>query len=123
MQWNCPHCGISLAIASESLGTGWSFSRCYKCGAFALVRKTEVNVIKVDKAPPGERIPLLPEAVETPNLGLFSKSATDKLIEHAERATARHPDHGPSLPAVPGFPEPLGKFPRKQRSSKNFLSV
>jgi hypothetical protein len=81
MQWSCPHCGVHLAISDETLGTGWSFSRCYKCGGFALVRKTEINVIKVDKAPPGEKV-LLPEASGDPTNGLMSEKATQKYVKH-----------------------------------------
>ncbi len=82
MQWCCPHCGINLAISDEKVSAGWSFSRCYKCGGFALIRKAEISVIKVDKAPPGEKV-LLPEATENPHLGLVSESANQKLIQHA----------------------------------------
>lgn len=77
MRWNCPHCGVALAIADEKLGTGWSFSRCYHCGGFALVRRTDVNLIKIDQAPPGEEV-LLPEASEKP---LLSEEATRHLLK------------------------------------------
>ena len=75
MRWSCPHCGVNLAVADDKLGSGWSFSRCYKCGGFALVRRSEVNLIKVDKAPAGENV-LIPEASETP---MLSNQATQKL--------------------------------------------
>src|SRR5689334_8459640 len=75
MRWNCPHCGINLAVSDDKLGPGWSFSRCYKCGGFALVRRSEINLIKVDKAPAGEHV-LLPEASETP---VMSQEATQNL--------------------------------------------
>lgn len=81
MQWNCPHCGTKLSISDDTLGSGWSFSRCYKCAGFALIRKAEINVIKVDKAPPGENI-ILPEASPSPNQGLISESATRNLAKH-----------------------------------------
>jgi predicted Zn finger-like uncharacterized protein len=61
MRWNCPHCGTHLAVGDEKLGAGWSFSRCYRCGGFALVRRSDVNLIKVDKAPAGEQV-LVPDA-------------------------------------------------------------
>ncbi|HAR43928.1 MAG TPA: hypothetical protein DCS07_15050 [Bdellovibrionales bacterium] len=77
MRWSCPHCGVNLAVSDEKLGSGWSFSRCYKCGGFALVRKSEVNLIKVDKAPVGENI-LLPEANESP---VLSRDAAKNLAE------------------------------------------
>lgn len=75
MRWNCPHCGIALAVSDDKLGTGWSFSRCFKCGGFALVRRSDINLIKIDKAPPGERV-ILPENTEEPRL---SQNATQHL--------------------------------------------
>lgn len=63
MHWNCPHCGIKLITSQEHLGTGWSFSRCAQCTGYSLIRKTEINVIRVDKAPPGEKI--IPSQTQT----------------------------------------------------------
>jgi hypothetical protein len=84
MRWSCPHCGTNLAAADDKVGTGWSFSRCYKCGGFGLVRQAQVNVIKVDKAPAGEKI-LLPEAEEQP---LMSQSAITQMAKHLEASKA-----------------------------------
>lgn len=93
MRWGCPHCGVNLAISDDKLGSGWSFSRCYKCGGFALVRRAEVNLVKVDRAPAGEHI-VLPEAVEDSST-MLSEEATQKLAryrkENAEKAAARPP--------------------------------
>ena len=61
MRWNCPHCATGLAISGEKLVDGWNFSRCYRCAGFALVRKSQVNLVKLDKAPVNERV-LLSEA-------------------------------------------------------------
>ncbi len=83
MRWSCPHCGANLAVTDEKLGSGWSFSRCYKCGGFALVRKSDVNLIKVDKAPPGEHV-LLPEPSEDPVLG---QQAADRLEKYVNTKT------------------------------------
>jgi hypothetical protein len=80
MQWNCPHCGTNLGLADQQLGSGWSFSKCYKCSGFALIRRAEINVIKVDKAPPGEPI-LLPEASAHPSIGILSEKEAKKLEE------------------------------------------
>jgi hypothetical protein len=82
MQWSCPHCGILLAVADDVIGTGWSFSRCYKCGGFALIRRAEVNIIKVDKAPPGERV-ILPEATAHPQKGMMNQTATQKMAKYS----------------------------------------
>lgn len=88
MRWNCPHCGTNLAVSDEKMSAGWSFSRCYKCAGFALVRRSDVNLIKVDRAPAGETV-LLPEARENPT-DMLSQSATDHLARYvgakAERA-------------------------------------
>jgi len=80
MRWSCPHCGINLAVSDDKIGSGWSFSRCYKCGGFALVRKTEINLIKVDKAPTGEPV-LLPEASDDPT-AMISQVATQRLTKY-----------------------------------------
>ena len=80
MRWNCPHCGSNLAVADDKVGNGWSFSRCYKCGGFALVRRSDVNLVKVDRAPPGEHV-LLPEANENPT-AMLSKTATQNLARY-----------------------------------------
>lgn len=95
MRWSCPHCGVNLAVADEKLGAGWSFSRCYKCGGFALVRRAEVNLVKVDRAPAGEQI-LLPEASEDPATMLGNEAQKNLMRyrkENAERAAARPPAH------------------------------
>lgn len=90
MRWNCPHCGTNLAVSDEKMSSGWSFSRCYKCAGFALVRRSDVNLIKVDRAPAGETV-LLPEANENPTT-MLSQAATDHLARYvgakAERAKA-----------------------------------
>ena len=82
MRWSCPHCQTNLAIADEKIGPKWAFSRCYKCGAFALVKKPDSNVIKVERAPHDQNI-LLPEASETP---VLSHDATRNLTAILERS-------------------------------------
>src|SRR4051812_36679463 len=77
MRWGCPHCGTQLAIPDDKLESTWSFSRCYKCNGFSLVKKSEINLIKVDRAPSGESI-LLPEGTETP---LQSRDTQKRLAE------------------------------------------
>lgn len=88
MKWNCPHCGVILAIGDDKINGGWSFSRCYKCSGHALVRRAEISVIKVDRAPPGERV-LLPEGSESPQLGM-SQVATQ---QYARVTAAQTPVH------------------------------
>src|SRR3954463_171422 len=104
MQWSCPHCGVTLAVPYETLGTGWSFSRCYKCGGFALIRRAEVNIIKVDKAPPGERV-ILPEASRDPANGMLSENATLQLAKHmSNRPRTDNPTVQPTPPPLTYFP-------------------
>ena len=74
MRWSCPHCGTQLALSEDKIGTGWSFARCYRCGGFALIRRSELSVIRVDKAPAGEAV-LLPEATEDPRRALSAQAA------------------------------------------------
>jgi hypothetical protein len=81
MQWSCPHCGTRLGLSDIQINHGWSFSQCYKCAGFALIRKAEINVIKVDKAPPGEKV-LLPDANETPRIAVLGEQAVKRLGEH-----------------------------------------
>jgi hypothetical protein len=85
MRWNCPHCLTALAMANEKMPDQWSFSRCYQCQGYALVRKDAKNIIKVDGAPAGERI-LLPEEREQPILG---RHAQEKLAQLTEIGRAR----------------------------------
>jgi hypothetical protein len=85
MRWNCPHCGVNLGIADDKMTTSWSFSRCYQCGGYALVRKSEVNIIKVDRVPPGEKI-ILPDSAENP---LLSETATRNLNRLMQNNTAQ----------------------------------
>lgn len=80
MRWNCPHCGVNLGLADDKMTTSWSFSRCYQCGGYALVRKAEVNIIKVDRVPAGEKV-LLPESSENP---LLSETATRNLNRYTQ---------------------------------------
>jgi len=97
MRWNCPHCGAALAVSDEKLGTSWSFSRCYKCGGFALVRRSDINLIKVDKAPAGERV-ILPESTE--NL-MMSKQATEHMSSITSEKPVIRPTVRQSVPTTP----------------------
>jgi len=86
MRWNCPHCSVPLAVADDKVGTSLTFSRCYKCGGFAMIKRSEINLIKVDRAPMGERV-LLPEQHESPTApgAMMSAQAT----QHLQQAMAR----------------------------------
>ncbi|OFZ22805.1 MAG: hypothetical protein A2X94_11925 [Bdellovibrionales bacterium GWB1_55_8] len=104
MRWNCPHCGVNLAISDEKIGSGWSFSRCYKCGGFGLIRRAEINLMKVDKAPIGENI-LLPEASEAPVMSQQATQNLERLLTEKPtiRPAARKRENADTVapPAVP----------------------
>ncbi len=51
MRWNCPHCLTMVSVGDDKIGSGWLFSKCYKCSGFSLVRRTEVEVVKVEGSP------------------------------------------------------------------------
>jgi predicted Zn finger-like uncharacterized protein len=51
MRWNCPHCGVALAVNDDKLQANWTFSRCYKCHGFAMIKKPEVSLIKLERGP------------------------------------------------------------------------
>ncbi|MCM2276857.1 MAG: hypothetical protein NDJ89_02125 [Oligoflexia bacterium] len=122
MRWNCPHCGISLAVSDDKMGAGWSFSRCYKCGGFALIRRAEVNLVKVDRAPAGEHI-ILPEATEDPVSSLSEEAARNLARLRGEGAprnvirpgtgAAAKPANVPPAPAQGErpLPPPLPELP------------
>jgi predicted Zn finger-like uncharacterized protein len=51
MRWNCPHCQAALEVEDQQLQVGWNFSRCSSCRGHSMVRRTEVNVVRLDHAP------------------------------------------------------------------------
>lgn len=110
MQWSCPHCGTRLGVGDDILGTGWSFSRCYKCGGFALVRRAEVNIIKVDKAPPGEKV-ILPEAPMESGENFMSAEAIQNAAKYAQKRVASQQAAQQAATASPPLPAPLPAIP------------
>jgi len=94
-----------LAVGDDALGTGWSFSRCYKCGGYALVRRAEINVIKVDKAPPGEKV-ILPEASTDPTAGMMNAEATQRAAKYL-RPSAPSAQMTPTPNMTPPVPPPF----------------
>ena len=126
MRWSCPHCGVNLAVGDDKIGSGWAFSRCYKCAGFALVRKSDVNLVKVDKAPVGERV-ILPEAAEEP---MMNQEATRRLaqvtkpmIKPSARKNASATNSAPTMPVLelrkPGT-NPASNYPGNQSDYLNF---
>jgi hypothetical protein len=125
MRWSCPHCGTNLGVTDERLGTGWSFSRCFKCAGYALIRRAEVNVIKVHGAPSGERV----LSTEVHEQTLMSQKTIDALIDApagasqagkpswiAQNASFATP---PPLMATPRIPESLPEL--SETAKLNFI--
>jgi hypothetical protein len=117
MQWSCPHCGTTLALSDQQMSSGWSFSKCFKCTGFALVRKAEINVIKVDKAPPGENI-LLPEARETASIAMMSEKEAKKLEDVLWKKNIKEAE----ALFAPITPDVLNGF-TKQEKKKNVFAT
>lgn len=130
MRWGCPHCGVSLSVADEKLGVGWSFSRCYKCGGFALIRRAEVNLIKVDRAPMGEQV-ILPENSEEPllsqeaaqNLAKYTTLKKEPMERPVIKPAFRQTAFSASVPPVPPLPEPLPEIPRASFTFQKYLPL
>ncbi len=121
MRWNCPHCAVALAISDETLGDQWNFSRCFQCGGFGLIRRTEVNLVKLDKAPQGEKVlqpqkaePVLMNREATENLARL-RSQIDEQTKVQEKAkigfkaavaatpTVANPQSSKTIPRPPSF--------------------
>jgi hypothetical protein len=49
MRWNCPHCGTVLALTTQSLGSDWFFTKCYKCLGYSMVRAPRIEFMKIDQ--------------------------------------------------------------------------
>ncbi len=136
MRWNCPHCGIALAVTDEKLSSSWTFSRCYKCGGFALVRKTDVNLVKVDHAPIGEKV-ILPEGSETPTLsstamknlaGFVSNGGQPKPTILPARRRPITPNKATTPPpfqgrAIPMLPPPLPRVDDEKGIAQKILPL
>ncbi|HTL11096.1 MAG TPA: SH3 domain-containing protein [Bdellovibrionota bacterium] len=87
MRWNCPHCSIELYLDDGRIGNGWSFARCYRCGGFSLVRKSNVSTIRIDQAPTPETV-LQPKA-SLPTISAPARSAVAGAIEHFQQTQAQ----------------------------------
>ncbi len=88
MRWNCPHCGTALAVSDDKLTTSWSFSKCFQCGGYALVRRSDLNMIRIDQVPQGQAVIQSQAAapkIPTSSLPLMNRAATD----HLQQAYAR----------------------------------
>ena len=95
MRWDCPHCHTQLTVTDDKLQTGWSFSRCFQCGGFSLVRKSDVNLIKIDQAPNGERV----VATEKPTPALTGP-AFHPMVSNQLRPTVRPAARAAVAPAA-----------------------
>jgi hypothetical protein len=107
MQWSCPHCRAQLVTSQNDLGSGWSFSRCAHCTGYSLIRKTEINVIRVDKAPPGEK--LIPSQLWKSE----SKNTEPSISAHP---ISTHPNASPQTHPVSAFDLAQQLHEKKQKS-------
>ena len=124
MQWSCPHCRTQLTTSEDHLGSGWSFSRCAHCNGYSLIRKTEINVIRVDKAPPGEKIipshPYFskPEEIESPSISPSPSPATSTLALGSTPLTSSPLTPSPLTPDPTPHPSELAKRLNEKTQSK-----
>lgn len=121
MRWSCPHCGINLAAADEKLGPGWSFSQCYKCAGFALIRRAEVNLIKVDRAPVGENV-ILPEPSEEP---LLNSEASQRLSHYFSKKSEDKPTIRPATKRAQAPVQataPIGQAPNTSPTTQEIIN-
>lgn len=109
MRWECPHCQTQLSVADDKLQAGWSFSRCFQCGGFSLVRKSDVNLIKVDHPPQGERVVLSERAGEKALRPVASTTI-------AQAPTIRPATRTPSLTAI-ALPAPTAELGASKSSA------
>lgn len=108
MRWSCPHCRTPLAIKDDQTEGGWSFMRCYQCGGFSLVRKSDQRSMKVNR-PPAQAQVHLPTGPE--NL-LLSKSAQSHLdqIKDASRKAESLQEIAKSLKSINPSMEASGEI-------------
>jgi hypothetical protein len=142
MRWNCPHCQVALGISDDLLGTSYSFSRCFKCQGYALVRRGETNPIKVDQPPINEAIlnqataqlarrPLVKPAAprRAPRAAVIPPKFNPKLVPTPQPIKlAVAPTPTPIVisnlnVAGPKFPEPLPDPKREKAVSRVFFTV
>ena len=91
MRWNCPHCGTALAVSDDKLTASWSFSKCFQCNGYALVRRSDLNMIRIDQVPQGQAIIQSQAAapkIPTSSLPLMNRAATDQLQQAYARIGA-----------------------------------
>ncbi len=87
MRWNCPHCSVALAVSDEKMGAGWTFSRCYKCGGFALIKQAEVSLIKIDRTP-GNTGLQIPEGISAQAITQIQNAQTQQTaLKSAQQST------------------------------------
>lgn len=109
-------------MSEEKVGTGWFFTRCHRCNGHSLVRRAEVNLIKVDRTPPGEHILMTePASKHTPLLG---DEATQKLAEYIR--SGRNPNvvhlgpqtDGKAAPQAAPIPAPMPELEPAQQKTR-----
>ncbi|MGE0614416.1 MAG: MJ0042-type zinc finger domain-containing protein [Bacteriovoracia bacterium] len=115
MRWNCPHCGTTLTVSDDKVGENWSFSRCYSCQGFALVRKSQVSIIKVHQPPSGEQYIVTTHQQE-------QASATHSQTHHDARPAAR-PVVRPVVRQPAALPPPIEVAPVMHQAPSMHMAV
>ncbi len=78
----CPHCNTALSVADDKLTSGWSYLKCYKCAGFSMIRKQNIQLIKMagqPSAPSHLSSPSLPPPPK--NLAKKSSKIFQKISE------------------------------------------
>ena len=85
MRWKCPHCEVALSVADEKLQEEWNFFRCYQCRGFAMIKRPEVKMIKVDRPKDDGSVILSNEAPY-----LMGQTAVQKLAQYMNSANGKN---------------------------------
>lgn len=93
MRWNCPHCQAAISIDESQLDSGWNFARCFRCSGHALVRRSEVNIVRLDRTPQEEKV------LQTREPGMTVPHAS--AIAAPSLQVARPANLEPAAPPVP----------------------
>ncbi len=98
MRWNCPHCQAALEVEDQQLQVGWNFSRCSSCRGHSMVRRTEVNVVRLDHAPGTGETVISSRPWIAPQERVFT---TPPPPSAAMMATVSEPVDAPVIPPTP----------------------
>lgn len=90
MRWNCPHCKTAIVVSASELRTQWTFTECFQCSGISLVRRNDINIIRVDRKPSGETILKSRSPFEQLNQTVFNAHAAMQ-VNQARASTTTTP--------------------------------